>query len=165
MFYAKNDLKNTIDVKFVSNYQSKSPSVCNDFRDSLGEYWVCLMVNNNELKDTVCHLLNHRFICVNPGIPIFTVYKNEKDSISQRNEWKINSIHLNIVWSQFLVYDRYGVIVFCSDNHAIGLNGTMNNQGEKCDDGTYYYLCRYREGDSLETKVLNSSLRLMNEKY
>jgi gliding motility-associated-like protein len=39
-----------------------------------------------------------------------------------------------------IIFDRWGLKVFESNNNELRWNGTLNNNGSQCPDGTYYYI-------------------------
>lgn len=43
------------------------------------------------------------------------------------------------------IYDRWGLLMFKSTNPDINWNGTLNNNGNACPDGVYFYICTVNE--------------------
>jgi len=39
------------------------------------------------------------------------------------------------------VFNRWGQVVFTTTDPDVRWNGTLNNEGETCPDGVYYYTC------------------------
>jgi len=141
--------------KLNDPYKNSDTMVCEDFRDSFGVYWVCLEITGiNGLKDTLCKKVNSNYMHITRRAPEFT----------PKNGSTFNPFPLleNESLYNLVIYSRWGVKIFESLDKNIDWNGQMNNTGEKCPDGTYYYILKYRyNGKEADEPVLNGSIRLI----
>lgn len=62
---------------------------------------------------------------------------------------------------RFTVFDRWGNTVFESFDESIGWNGSQMNTGERCQQGTYSWIIRYRDKDSSSYRQLSGTLLLI----
>lgn len=141
------------------------PSVCRDYRDSLGAYWVCLEATNAEgCKDTVCKQMFNNFKAIVRPPNVFTPNGTGTDLDA---EGKVGNEVFNILIEgeekyDLVIYDRWGVKVFSSTDKNKDWNGKVNNTGAVCPDGTYYYILNYRyKGLEDDEPRLNGIVRII----
>ena len=147
------------------------PQICEDYRDSLGSYWVCLEVTNDiGCRDTVCKKMWNDFRATIRPPNVFTpnsfgdnfhgvdpdgLEGNEVFNIYIEGEEKY----------ELTIFDRWGVKVFSSNDKNIDWNGKVNNTGSECPDGTYYYILHYRyKGNDKDEPVLNGIVKIIRGK-
>lgn len=118
------------------------------YGNDTGTYNVCLrVVNEAGCADTICKpVLNDQL----PSFELYNVFtpgtidgKNDVYDVQIDGE---DTYHLQI-------YNRWGILVFegkedGNSNDNKNWNGRVNNTGEECPSGTYYYIFKY----SLKTK-------------
>jgi gliding motility-associated-like protein len=133
-------LLNNQPVTFILNgdtsfhYRWQNGSTNTQFTASMpGKYWVTAISSCNAVVDTVTVFAN----CAQPVfIPsAFTPNNDGLNDIFRIPE--INGQHL----SSFNIYNRYGQLIFHSDDPAKGWNGTRNDVQQP--PGTYIYVVRY----------------------
>ena len=132
--------------------------MCEDYRDSLGTYWVCLERTSLQgIKDTICKRISSYFKFVTYVGPYFN--PDSKDSSAAKVfNLRIDGESLY----DLAVYSRWGIKVFESKNKDYNWNGRMFNTGEPCPDGTYYYILNYRlMGKDENDPVLNGTIRII----
>lgn len=59
------------------------------------------------------------------------------------------------------IYNRWGELLFHSDNPAVEWNGKVNNTGLDLPAGTYFYLVRFKDNCDKKLKKLNGSINLI----
>lgn len=166
-FHEKNILLN--DKIFIENEKQNEPDrrICQDFRESAGENWVCLEATNaNGCKDTVCKKIINRYERDILPPNVFTPDKEntfngtDKDGLVGNNVFNIylkgeDYYHLRI-------YDRWGILMFESHDKNYDWNGKVNNTGDECSDGVYYYILEYRyKLNKKNEPILNGVIHLI----
>ena len=148
-----------------NNSDFNDPSVCRDYRDSLGAYWVCLEATNAEgCMDTVCKRMYNNFKAIVRPPNVFTPNGTGTDADA---EGKIGNEVFNILIEgeekyDLTIFDRWGVKVFSSTDKNTDWNGKVNNTGAVCPDGTYYYILNYRyKGMDKDEPRLNGIVRII----
>jgi gliding motility-associated-like protein len=130
----------------------QTPNWCLNLKDT-GLLEICFQVETSlsGCSDTICYQL------FNPGIKepnttnsltlsnVFTPGK--KDGINDEFFVGVG----NYLIYRLEIFDRWGTKVFVSDDAKTGWNGHVQNVGEMCPQGTYFYL--------LQVQLLNDSLK------
>lgn len=176
-FYNTNDLKSItpasarsfeIQLGYVpSPAEANGPKPCRDFRDSLGTYWVCLeSINSIGCRDTVCKKLTNRFEATIRPPNVFT--PNSSDGFIGLDKEGLpgnNVFNIEIKGEEkyeLVIFDRWGVKVFESKDSKVDWNGTVNNSGATCPNGTYYYILNYRyKGKNKDEPKLNGTVQII----
>jgi gliding motility-associated-like protein len=142
------------------------PQICEDYRDSLGSYWVCLEAENDiGCKDTICKKLTNNFKADILPPNVFSPNNNDfkgadVDGLTGND---VFNIHIDgEVKYELVIYDRWGVRMFESKDKNIDWNGKVNNTGAVCPDGTYFYILHYRyKGIDKDEPVLNGTVTII----
>lgn len=141
------------------------PSLCRDYRDSLGSYWICLEATNfNDCKDTICKRMYNNFKATIQPPNVFTP---NGTGTTADIEGKVGNEVFNIYIEgeekyELVIFDRWGVKVFSSTDKNNDWNGKVNNTGAECPDGTYYYILNYRyKGLDKDEPRLNGIVRII----
>lgn len=110
-----------------------------------GIYWLQATDNNNcRATDSVTVLLKE---CLK-GLYVPTAFTPNKDG---HNDIFKPMIFGNVAEFEWLIYDRYGQIIFKSVNPAAGWDGTI--QGVLQNTGGFIWVCRYRfAGEATQVK-------------
>jgi gliding motility-associated-like protein len=142
------------------------PQVCEDYRDSLGEYWVCLEVESAiGCTDTICKKVYNDFKASIRPPNVFTPNTDNFTGVDKEGLVGNNVFNIEIngqVKYDLVIYDRWGVRVFESTDANKDWNGRVNNTGAICPDGTYYYILKYRyKGIDKDEEVLNGVVRII----
>jgi gliding motility-associated-like protein len=142
------------------------PQVCEDYRDSLGEYWVCLEVESAiGCTDTICKKVYNDFKASIRPPNVFTPNTDNFTGVDKEGLVGNNVFNIEIngqVKYDLVIYDRWGVRVFESTDANKDWNGKVNNTGAICPDGTYYYILKYRyKGIDKDEEVLNGVVRII----
>jgi gliding motility-associated-like protein len=161
-YYHKNDIVPSSDPFLVDDDNVTDMNErCNNYRDSLGGYWVCLeATNDNDCKDTICKYILNDFRTL---FKVYNVFTPNKDSngdgfndeyvveIEGHNEYEIK------------IMNRWGQTVFKSTNSTKHWNGTVNNDGSECPEGTYFYVIKYKFDGSDKEHMANGLVNLIRE--
>ena len=172
-FYNPQDLMQITPVSsrlFIADGNSSDydkPQICNDYRDSLGSYWVCLEAKNDlGCTDTICKKIWNNFKATILPPNVFTPL-NADGFAALDPDGKPGNDVFNIVIEgeekyDLVIFDRWGVKVFSSKDKNIDWNGKVNNDGAICPAGTYYYILNYRyKGIDKDEPVLNGVVKLI----
>lgn len=131
--------------------------ICEDYRDSLGSYWICLSVRNDfGCFDTICKKIVNNFQANIQPPNVFT----------PNGDGQFNDLYdINIKGQEkydLRIYDRWGVLVFESTDANNDWNGKVKNTGAVCPAGVYYYLLKYRfSGKDADEQPINGVIHLI----
>lgn len=108
-----------------------------DYSYDTGKYLVCLQV----LDTNLCYDKKCMTFQFNQSLFITNVFTPGKDGFNDVFKIPISGI------SDFKIsiYNRYGAIVFETDNPQTYWNGKVNNSGSELPSGTYFYQITYKE--------------------
>ena len=159
-------LGDRIFIEDPDNTGFNDPQICRDYRDSLGAYWVCLEAQNDiGCKDTICKRMFNDFKALVTPPNVFSPNNDQFNGTDV--EGKVGNNEFNILIEgeekyELVIYDRWGVKVFESNDKNKDWNGKVNNTGAVCPDGTYYYILNYRyKGMDKDEPKLNGIVRIM----
>lgn len=141
--------------------------ICQNFIDHSGINWVCLeALNGLGCLDTVCKKIENDFEMGILPPNVFTpnggdgFTGTDKEGMVGNNVFNIYT--KNVDKYHLIIYDRWGVKVFESYDQQYDWNGSVDNKGTKCPDGTYYYLLEYRYvGRDKDEPILNGVVKLI----
>ncbi|MBU6324436.1 MAG: PKD domain-containing protein [Bacteroidetes bacterium] len=154
-FYHDSDITQT-GGPFVENNNRPDQVVCNQY-DSVGCWYVCLIVeNNNGCKDTVCKLVCNTFFSKIEIPNVFTPNKT-KDGVNDVFDIPIKGHEMY----DLKIFNRWGQRMFASEDHKIDWNGRVNNTGAEAPEGTYYYVLRYRFKNQEKEKEVSGVITLI----
>ncbi len=154
---------------FLLNAAQNEPErkICENFAEHGGDQWICLEATNAlGCKDTICKKVHNPFeIAILPP-NVFTpagtdgFVGTDKDGNQGNN---VFSIYIKgEAYYHLLIYDRWGVLVFESDDKNYDWNGSVMNKGAQCPDGTYYYILDYRYKTRKKNEpLLNGTVQLI----
>ena len=156
-------------LEFRTDELQKEPEryICRNFIDRPGVNWVCLeAVNALGCRDTLCKkLVNDYEMAILPP-NVFTpggrdgFIDTDKDGLQGNNVYNIYTMNVDVYHLQ--IFDRWGVLVFESHDQNFDWNGSINNSGKACPDGTYYYILDYRyKGREKHEPLLNGVIQLI----
>lgn len=131
--------------------------ICEDYRDSLGSYWICLSVRNDfGCFDTICKKIVNNFQSNIQPPNVFT-----PNGDGQFNDLYDIAIKGHDKYD-LRIYDRWGVMVFESTDSNNDWNGKVKNTGAECTSGVYYYLLKYRfQGKDNDEQPINGVIHLI----
>lgn len=140
--------------------------ICRNFIDHVGVNWICLEATNAlGCMDTVCKkIVNDYEMAIQPP-NVFTPNADaftgtDRDGLPGNEVFNIYC--KNVVYYHLVIYDRWGVKVFESDNDQYDWNGRVMNTGYMCPDGTYYYILDYRyKGRDKNEPLINGVVRII----
>lgn len=149
------DIKNTLPKNFFEQNNSNDRKVCYSY-DSSGVYWVCLIARSaTGCVDTIC-----KPVTVDLFIYLANVFTpGNSDGKNDVFEVPIQGQDL----FELKIFNRWGEKVFQSDNPKVKWNGSVNNDGPECPDGTYFYQLTYRFKNK-EQKYVTGSVNLIRAK-
>ena len=154
---------------FIANGQNPgdydAAKICEDYRDSLGSYWVCLEATNEiGCKDTICKKVYNNFQAIITPPNVFTPNNtfDGLDADGLKGNEVFNILIKGETKYELYIYDRWGVKVFESKDKNIDWNGKVNNTGAICPDGTYYYILKYRfKRNDKDEEPLNGVVKII----
>ncbi len=103
------------------------------YRDT-GLYLVRLLIrNNNMCWDTI-----HKFVKVKGEFIVYfpNTFTPNEDGINER----FKPLGIGIYGFKMLIFDRWGEIIYTSNDENLGWDGTLLNTGKHCQEDTYVYL-------------------------
>ncbi|MFT5479572.1 MAG: gliding motility-associated-like protein, partial [Bacteroidia bacterium] len=128
-----------------------SEKVCYNWGETIGMFQVCLIAISPEgCADTLCKMINNNFVAKITPYNVFT-----PDSDDDLNKTYIIDVEGQDSY-EIVIYNRWGELVYKSEDATIGWDGTVMNKGSvKCPGGTYFYIINYKlknrpENDNLE---------------
>ncbi|MCO6494181.1 MAG: PKD domain-containing protein [Bacteroidetes bacterium] len=159
-FYHTTDITQGGGEPFKEVIESNDEKVCNNFVDSLGTWYVCLIVENaGGCIDTVCKEISFfRKIHV-PNVYTPPTEGKTGDGLNDVFDIPINGHDLY----ELTIRNRWGDVVFKSDDDKIDWNGKVNNTGAICPDGQYIYQLKYKF-KGMEEESVSGIVVLIREK-
>lgn len=167
-FYHEKDITVNKDP-FLFNTSQAEPNryLCENFGERGGDQWICLEATNAlGCKDTICKKVYNSFEIALLPPNVFTpsgsdgFIGTDQDGNQGNN---VFSIYIKgEAYYHLLIYNRWGVLVFESDDKNNDWNGSLMNKGAKCPDGTYYYILDYRYKSRKKNEpILNGVVQLI----
>jgi gliding motility-associated-like protein len=166
-FFHDSDITvNRLEFKHNENQFPPDSVICQNFIERYGVSWVCLEAKNAlGCMDTVCKKINNDFEMGILPPNVFTPNDDgfmgvDKEGLPGNNVFNIYT--KNVIEYHLVIYDRWGVKVFESDDQNYDWNGRVNNTGKLCPDGNYYYILLYRyNGRDKDEPVLNGTVQII----
>lgn len=124
---------------------------CYNWGDLRGTFEVCLYVESPEgCFDTICKEIENDLILT---IIPYNVFTPDKDG-DEYNSHFVVEVEGHEEY-EIKIYNRWGELVFESEDPSISWDGTVMNKGKDCPEGTYFYVINYKlktrnENDDLE---------------
>jgi len=162
-YYHKDDIVPGSKELFEDLSTKDKKDVCNNYRDSLGKWYVCLEATNSiGCKDTVCKIVEYWYLFEFTPYNVFTPNKNSDGGDLDNDVFKVDIIgHTKF---SMTIVNRWGQKVFSTEDSEEGWNGKVNNTGALSPDGTYYYVITYENEEDDEEHVMNGVVTLIREK-
>ena len=155
-FYHEEDITQTNGI-FLFDLEENALQFCLEKPDKGGHYWVCLIAESDiGCLDTVCKLV--RFT-EERSLYIPNVFTPGEDGFNDRFRILISGQDQFELW----IHNRWGEKVFYSNDPSECWNGLVGNKGEKCPEGTYYYILNYRFEGERKTEKVNGVVTLIRE--
>ena len=98
--------------------------------------------------------------CQSPVVVVPNIFTPNGDDINDSWQITVSSGQLSIINYQCTIYDRWGIKVFETTNHATGFDG-HSTSGLTASEGTYFYVLTYTDGKTNENKMLKGFLELV----
>ncbi|MFC2100814.1 gliding motility-associated C-terminal domain-containing protein [Bacteroidota bacterium] len=115
-----------------------------------GIYWLTIRKATCFVTDTI------ELISCPPEIIIPNVFTPNSDGFN--DEFKPSS--KNIVYYQLRIFNRWGKMIFQTNDISMGWNGKINNND--CTEGTYFFTIEYQEfGNNTAVKTTQGSVTLL----
>jgi gliding motility-associated-like protein len=137
------------DKTIVEEKSGETP--CHNWGDLRGTFEVCLFVESPEgCFDTICKTVENDLII---RIVPFNVFTPDKEGDIYNSHFVVDvEGHEEF---EIKIYNRWGELVFESEDPTYSWDGTVMNKGRECPEGTYFYVINYRlktrnENDDLE---------------
>ena len=122
---------------------------------------VCLEAQVAQCRDTVCEPIVSRFYhdtSLDSRSTLYNVFTpGSHDGFNDVFEIDLNN-HAN---HELLIYNRWGDLVFESYKNntrddSLAWNGNVDNVGQPCPSGTYFFILTYTFNDALDEEVSTS---------
>lgn len=140
-------------VQFLQDKKTNDKKVCTSY-DSSGVYWVCFIAKNaTGCEDTIC-----KPVSVNLFIFMANVFTPGK--ADGKNDTYRVPIQGQDVF-ELKIFNRWGERVFYTEDPKIQWDGTVNNKGPECPEGTYFYQLKYRFKGKEKVSVASGSINLI----
>jgi gliding motility-associated-like protein len=128
--------------------------------------WVCLEATNAlGCKDTACRKIENDYEMAILPPNVFTPNADGfsgKDKEGLEGNEVFNIYTKNVEYYHLVIYDRWGVKVFESEDSNYDWNGRYYNDGYNCPTGTYYYILDYRyKGKDENEPIINGVVRII----
>lgn len=123
----------------------------------VGEYPICLTATDG----LGCSATECISVVVDDELTIFVAnaFTPNGDDI---NDWfRPSVIGVEEDWYRFLVFDRWGELVFSTDDPDQAWNGGMNNDGKPLPDGVYVWTLRAKDQFTTESAELVGTVTLL----
>jgi len=124
-----------------------------------GHYPISLLVTNN---NGVCRDSIIKYIKINEILVYFVpnVFTPEEDNYN--NTFKpIFTSGFEADDYRLTIYNRWGELVFQSENHEIGWEGNYTLNGDVCQDGIYIWRIQFKENTSDKRQVIEGHVTLL----
>lgn len=122
--------------------------------ESTGIKKVCLVAfNANDCPDTACLEVN-----VFSSIQIPNVFSPNEDGFNDRFQIPIDGD----LFYRLKIFNRWGEVVFTSDDNRYQWNGNVRNGSNPCPQGTYFYLFEY-ELIGEERRTVHGTITLLRK--
>lgn len=160
-FYHASDI--TLDNgTLFENSTSADNRVCENMKDSLGGYWVCLEATNQSgCIDTICKFIWNNFESLIKPYNVFTPSTSGGDGANDLFDIEIKGEE----FYELKIFNRWGDRVFESNTSGNDWNGKINNTGAVCPDGTYFWILKYRfKGQEKEQTISGTVTVIWQEK-
>ncbi|MBL7838185.1 MAG: PKD domain-containing protein, partial [Bacteroidetes bacterium] len=155
-------------LEFKQNEQQNPPDslICNNFIEHFGVNWICLEATNSlGCKDTACRKIENDYEMAITPPNVFTPNAdgfNGQDKEGKEGNEVFNIYTKNVEYYHLVIYDRWGVKVFESEDANYDWNGRYMNDGYNCPTGTYYYILDYRyKGKDENEPIINGVVRII----
>lgn len=131
-----------------------------DYRDSTGEYFACAEISCvPDQKDTICIKIRNYF--KTDGVPLYRIFC--PDCCEKGSSFRdIIQFKDTLSYFSILIFDRFGSMVYTSENQFDEWNGLIQVTESSSPEGNYYYLITYISGkNSSKRETLNGSFKLI----
>jgi gliding motility-associated-like protein len=113
------------------------PEASHDYLIDTGFFNVCLTVRNvHGCEDTACQLVEARYY---EFATLYNVFTPNGDLFN--DDFGMEMINPELY--SLRIYNRWGELVFMSEDPRLRWNGQLFNTGEPLPDGDYFYVFRY----------------------
>jgi len=131
---------------FSFNEMGRDYEPCYNYGEELGVFKVCLIAISSEgCEDTICKVLNNRFIAKIIPFNVFTPGQDNFNNIFKFDVEGEEKFDLKI-------YNRWGELVFESTDKNYNWNGRYKNDGIECPEGAYFYILNFKLRGRLENE-------------
>lgn len=155
-------------LEFKADESQNPPDslICNNFINHHGVNWVCLEATNAlGCMDTACRKINNDYEMAIQPPNVFTPNAdgfNGKDKEGLEGNEVFNIYTKNVDFYHLVIFDRWGVKVFESDDTNYDWNGRYMNDGYNCPTGVYYYILDYSyKGKDEKEPAINGVVHLL----
>ncbi len=144
------------DIAGLSQTNDPSPMFSFDYKEP-GEYEVCMIAwNENLCADTICHT-----VIIDDVLFVYVPNSFSPDGDNLNETWGMSTNIDAITSFELRVFDRWGQVVFQTDDYHNFWNGAANNSGSALKTDVYAYRITYEVKDSETRKELMGHVTLI----
>lgn len=126
--------------------------------DAPGDYLVMLIAYNDPLYG--CADTTFRYIYVEPLFTFYVPNSFTPDGDGLNDEFRPMGENFDYETYNLKIFDRWGKLVWQTDNPERGWNGTNQGSLENVREGTYVYVFTLKKFNNFEPKVITGSVNL-----
>ena len=142
-----------IDTQFATKNQQDFPQILSQYP---GKYIICLVASSGQCRDTFCCEI---IVSVEEDSYVYLANVFTPEAADGLNdELKIES--KGLITSTLRIYNRWGVLMFNCNDNLKSWNGKVQNEGEMCPAGTYFYVLDYQLSGQ-PPKTIKGSINLI----
>lgn len=159
-FFHTTDITETAE-EFKEDIETDDIEVCQNYVDRLGIWMVCLIVENaGGCEDTICKEVRFNRLIKIPNV--FTPGQDDASGDGLNDFFEIPIVGHDLF--ELTIRNRWGDVVFRSEDSDFQWNGKVNNTGAQCPDGTYIYMLRYRFAGQDDIEDVSGIVTLLRER-
>jgi gliding motility-associated-like protein len=141
-------------TEVTSNEQNPQFSFPNNMG---GDYQVQLVVSNsNSCLDSIIGT-----ITVFENYTLFVPNSFSPDGNEYNNQFKVSGYGIDAYTFLLEIYNRWGELIFASNNPEIGWDGSYGKKNELAPNGTYTYTLKYKLKNQEQPKVISGHVNLI----
>jgi gliding motility-associated-like protein len=130
--------------------------------DAPGDYLVMLIAYNNPIYG--CADTTYRYIFVEPLFTFYIPNSFTPDGDGLNDEFKPKGENFDYETYNLKIYDRWGALIWQTDNPERGWNGTHQSSLVDVKNGIYVYVFTLKKFNNFEPKVIKGSVSLYRNK-
>lgn len=126
--------------------------------DAPGNYLVMLIAHNEPRYG--CADTTFRYIYVEPMFTFYVPNSFTPDNDGLNDDFRPYGENFDYEYYNLKIFDRWGALIWQTDNPERGWNGTHQSSLEDVKDGLYLYIFTLKKFNNFEPKVIKGSVKL-----